>query len=166
MDRNDILFLSVAVLAIMFVGKKVIDASFTDQLTKVLSTFIPSVEGFRSKPYWDSKRYSWGYGTQAPGPDGTITREQAFSDMLSHLMRDYKTLSARITRPLTVNQWAALLSFSYNEGPGNAFNLVPEINDGYPQPLIDNWRLYIYSDGKVNPNLVERREKEIQLWLT
>ena len=26
-------------------------------------------EQFRARPYWDVSRYSWGYGTQAPGLD-------------------------------------------------------------------------------------------------
>jgi len=141
-------------------------ASFKDRLLNKLASFIPSVEGFRSTPYWDVNRYSWGYGTAAPGPNGTITRDQAFADMVAHLLSDYATLSNKITRKLTVSQWTALLSFSYNTGIGNALNLVPVINSGDDQALNTKWNKYVYADGVVNQNLVERRQKEYTLWVS
>jgi lysozyme len=139
---------------------------FKIRLVNKLASFIPSVEGFRSHPYWDKKRYSWGYGTAAPGSTGTITREQAFADMVTHLLADYVLLSGRITRVLTINQWVALLSFSYNLGIGNAYNLVPLINAGDDRALFIKMRKYIYADNVINQDLVERREKEISLWNT
>lgn len=137
---------------------------FKIRLINKLASFIPSVEGFRSSPYWDVTRYSWGYGTAAPGSTGTITREQAFADMLTHLLADYVKLSGRITRTLSINQWVALLSFSYNLGVGNAYNLVPLINTGGDNALIAKWMQYVYAGGVVNPDLTERRQKEINLW--
>lgn len=137
---------------------------FKIRLINKLASFIPSVEGFRSSPYWDVTRYSWGYGTAAPGGTGTITREQAFADMLTYLLADYVKLSGRISRILTVNQWVALLSFSYNLGVGDAYNLVPLINSGDDNALAVKWNKYIYAGGVVNNDLVERRKKEINLW--
>lgn len=139
-------------------------ATFKNRLLNKLASFIPSVEGFRSTPYWDVDRYSWGYGTRAPGASGTITREQAFSDMVAHLLSDYATLANKITRTLNVNQWVALLSFSYNLGIGNALNLVPVINSGDDNALRIKWVKYVYAGGVVNQDLVERRDKEINLW--
>lgn len=147
----------VAVLAFLSIN-------FKNRLLDKLAAFIPMVEGFRAHPYWDVKRYSWGYGTAAPGATGTITREQAFKDMVAHLLADYSTLQARITRTLTVNQWAALLSFSYNLGIGNALNLVANINAGNDSALGVQWNKYVYADGKVNQDLVSRRAKEWGLW--
>lgn len=144
----------------------VLGASFKDRLLDKLAQFIPSVEGFRSTPYWDVSRYSWGYGTAAPGATGTISREQAFSDMIAHLMSDYATLSSRITRSLNVNQWAALLSFSYNLGIGNALNLVSLINSGDIDALGDKWSRYVYAGGVVNSDLVDRRGKEWGLYIS
>lgn len=139
---------------------------FKTRLTNVLSAFIPSVEGFRSHPYWDMSRYSWGYGTAAPGSTGTITRDQAFADMLTYLLSDYDKLKKRITRNLTVTQWAAYLSFSYNAGIGNAYNLVTNINSGDDTALAAQWRKYIYAGGEVNDTLIDRREKELTLWFS
>lgn len=138
----------------------------------VLKSFIPSVEGFRSYPYWDKKQWSWGYGTKVPGsttnpnsnPGGTISRDQAYSDTVAHIQNDYNYLKPLITRSLTPNQWAALLSFSYNEGPGNADNLVSNINSGDDTALENQWNLYIYAGGEVDQDLIDRRQKEFALW--
>lgn len=141
-----------------------LSTNFKERLLDKLAKFIPMVEGFRAHPYWDVTRYSWGYGTAAPGPNGIISRDQAFSDMIAHLLADYSTLAKRITRTLTVNQWAALLSFSYNLGIGNALNLVANINSGNDHALGVQWNKYIYAGGAVNEDLVERRGKEWSLW--
>lgn len=135
-------------------------------LENSLASFIPSVEGFSATPYWDINRYSWGYGTAAPGSTGTISRDQAFSEMFSHLMADYSTLSKKITRSLNVNQWTALLSFSYNLGVGNAENLITNINAGDDDALQFQWNQYIHAGGQVNSDLVTRRQKEWSLWVS
>lgn len=132
----------------------------------VLSTFIPSVEGFEPHPYWDESRYSWGYGTAAPGPTGTITKDQAFQDMMAYLENDYAVLSPLITRNLNANQWAALMSFSYNEGAGRAKNLVADINSGNDVKLEPHWKAYNIAGGMVDPRLVSRRAKEWNLWIS
>lgn len=157
--RNEHIILGGAVLALVAWS-----SMFKTRLINKLASFIPSVEGFEPHPYWDEKRYSWGYGTEAPGSTGTITREQAFADMLAHLFTDYAKLENKITRNLNVNQWAALLSFSYNLGIGNALELVLVINQGDDRALFTKWARYIYSGGSVNQTLVARREKEINLW--
>ena len=138
--------------------------SFKTRLINKLAEFIPAEEDFSPKPYWDVTRYSWGYGTKAPGSTGTITRDQAFAEMLSHLMSDYDVLRPQITRQLTVNQWTALLSFAYNLGIGNAFKIVGVINTGDDSALAAKWSQYVYAGGKVNSTLVARRQREIDLW--
>jgi len=140
--------------------------SLKDRVLAKLATFIPSVEGFSAKPYWDVTRYSWGYGTAAPGPTGSISRDQAFTDMIAYLLADYTVLTKRITRSLSVNEWVALLSFSYNLGIGNALNLLHNINSGDDEALGTQWNRYVYADGVVNSTLVDRRAKEWRLWLS
>lgn len=139
-------------------------AMFKNRLINKLASFIPSVEGFREHPYWDASRYSWGYGTKAPGSTGTITRDQAFADMVSYLLSDYDLLKPKIHRQLSVSQWAALLSFSYNLGNDDAVDLVPYINAGDDAKLSSEWMKYVHSNGVINSNLVERRKKELALW--
>jgi GH24 family phage-related lysozyme (muramidase) len=139
---------------------------FKTRLINKLAEFIPSVEGFRSHPYWDVSRYSWGYGTKAPGATGTITRDQAFADMVSYLLSDYDLLKPKIHRQLSVAQWAALLSFSYNLGNDDALKLVPYINAGDDAALYNEWMKYVHAGGVVNSELVERRKKELVLWFS
>lgn len=130
---------------------------------------IPSFESFSATPYWDVSRYSWGYGTPAPGSTGTITREQALVEMRKHIDNDYAYLQSLISRNLSANQWAALLSFTYNEGQGNGDNLVPNINAGDDAALETQWKLYnkVHAeDGSLytSDDLVDRRNKEWQIW--
>lgn len=125
---------------------------------------IISFEGFVDHPYWDNKQYSWGYGTKAPGPTGTITPEQARAELKEHMQQDYSYLSQLIHVPLTANQWAALLSFAYNLGAGNADNLVDNINSENTAALGEQWLKYVYSNGSVNDALVKRRAAEWRLW--
>lgn len=141
-------------------------STFKNRLLNKLATFIPGVEDFSSTPYWDVMRYSWGYGTAAPGQTGTITREQAFTDMIAYLMADYNTLGKKLTRSLSVNQWVALLSFSYNLGIGNGLEIVKYINADNDSVLGTQWNKYVYAGGVVNSNLVARRKKEWSLWNT
>ncbi len=135
-------------------------------ILKLAAELVIKFEGFRSKPYWDVNRYSWGYGTRAPGSTGTISKARAFAELMETLVTDYNYLQPMISRKLAPAQWAALLSFSYNTGRGNADNLVTNINSGNDYLLGIQWNKYIYSDGKVNPVLVDRRAREWQTWLT
>lgn len=131
--------------------------SFTDWL-------IPSFEGFRASPYWDVNRYSWGYGTAAPGPTGTITKVQALADLRKHVQADYEYLAPRITRTLKASQWGALLSFSYNLGTGNADNLIGNINSMDDAALELQWKKYVYAGGVANDTLAARRAREWEVW--
>lgn len=130
------------------------------------------MESFSPTPYWDFKQWSWGYGTKVPGsapdraqrPPGTIGRDQAFVEMLNHVRHDYSYLSPLVNTPLKPQQWAALLSFAYNLGDGNADNLVPLINAGDTAALGAKWKQYVYAGGVRNENLVVRRAKEWNLY--
>lgn len=42
---------------------------------------IKSEEKFRHDSYWDISRWSWGYGTLAPGPDASITEKDADGEL-------------------------------------------------------------------------------------
>lgn len=139
---------------------------FKTRLINKLAYFIPLVEGFRAHPYWDVSRWSWGYGTKAPGETGTITRDQAFADMVSYLLADYDLLKPKIHRSLSVSQWAAYLSFSYNLGNDDAIDLVPYINAGDDTKLSEQWMRYVHANGVVNDDLVARRKKELALWFS
>lgn len=137
--------------------------------TSAIQSFLPSVESFSPYPVWDNKQWSWGYGTAAgydPNnkPLGSITQAKAMQELFKVVDDHYAYLSKKITRKLTGNQWAALLSFSFNLGQYTADNLVPYINDGNDNALFIEWRKYVHSAGTISQGLVKRREKEIALW--
>ena len=138
----------------------------------ILKNFLPAWEGFSATPYWDYRQWSWGYGTKVPGsvndrnivPTGTISRAQAIIDAFKHIESDYHDLSKLITVTLNANQWAALLSFSYNLGVGNADNLVANINSNNIAALQTQWNLYINAGGVPIQQLIDRRAAEWQLF--
>lgn len=140
-------------------------------LLDLAESFIISQEGFIPVSKWDNKQYSWGYGTRAPGPGLSITQSQAQSELEKFVQADYNYLKSLITVDLNANQWAALLSFSYNEGKGNADNLVTNINNQDWEQLAAQWRLYNkYTDANGNlqysSNLAQRRENELALFFS
>lgn len=71
-----------------------------------------------------------------------------------------------IKAPLNSSQWAALLSFSYNLGPGNADNLVDNINNHNLTALKNQWESYINADGVPNSNLIQRRAAEWKMFVS
>lgn len=139
---------------------------------EILKSFFIQWEGFRSSPYWDVNRWSWGYGTKVPGsvndpgirPDATINRQQAWSDSSNYVIKDKQYLSSFVKVPLTANQWAALLSFSYNAGSGNARTIINYINAGNKANLGYQWSRYVYAGGVRSANLVARRAAEWALF--
>lgn len=136
----------------------------------ILKTFLPSVEGFSPTPYWDNKQWSWGFGTAAGfdkniKPTGTITKTQALIDTTLHFTKDYNILKSKLTVPLNANNWAALLSFSYNLGSGNALSIIPLINRNDPN-FSNVFLSYNKASGSHNPALAERRKKELKLYFS
>lgn len=139
-----------------------------------LINFLTQWEGFSATPFWDYKQWSWGYGTKVPGsstnpannPGGSITQSQAAQDTVNYLKADYNYLNSRVTTALNPQQWAALLSFSYNEGRAAAVKLIPEINSQSLDTLEQHWKQYVYAGGVVNQGLVNRRNAEWDLFVS
>jgi lysozyme len=173
LSRNNkkILITGGLLIAFLLIAKKTGMINLVEQRLK---TFLPPWEGFSSVPYWDVKQWSWGYGTRVPGstdnpnikPTGTITRELALLDAIKHAENYYLYLEPLIKVPLTVNQWAAYLSFSYNLGRYNADNLTANINARDFTALETQWKKYIYADGVPNQQLINRRAAEWQLFVS
>lgn len=137
-------------------------------ITSILSTFIPEVEGFLPTAKWDNKQWSIGYGTAAgfdktKRPLKTITRDEALQAAITHFTKDYYLLAPKIHVNLNSNQWCAILSFSYNEGIGNAENLIDDINKESIN-LESHFKRYVYANGEKLDDLIIRRNKEWNLW--
>ena len=78
------------------------------------------------------------------------------------------TVMTSVERPLTQNQFDALVSFTFNVGvPAfKTSTLLKRINSGDLGDVPTQLRRWIYDDGVVVQGLVNRREKEIKLWLS
>ena len=129
---------------------------------------IKSFEGLRLSAYKDVVGVvTIGYGTTSGVKMGdTITKERA-----EELLReDVKRLEGYVDRlvkvPLTQGQFDALVSFTYNLGPGalEKSTLLDQLNRGdYDSAAEQFWR-WVKAGGKTLPGLVRRRAAERALF--
>ena len=124
---------------------------------------IESFEGLRLTSYQDSVGvWTIGYGhTQGVQPGQTITQQQA----QAFLQQDLGVAEAAVNKlglTLTDNQFAALVSFTFNLGAGNLNKLM---NQGLAAAA-DRILLFDHAGGRVLPGLTRRRQAERALFLT
>lgn len=174
---SSVLVASIGAAAIYYVNKyvkkrgKVMQESKSFDFSNAIS-MIESEEGFSSTPYWDNTQWTWGYGTAAGfnknvKPQGTITMDQAQNDLLTYIQGLYQKMMMRLNVTITDNQTTALLDFGYNLGWGNLKNIIDNINKGYtPDMTASEMKLYVNSEGIVDSDLVTRRSKEANLYLS
>lgn len=116
------------------------------------------VEGFSAESYPDGPdRYSWGYGTKAPGPKARITIPDAEKELAQHavgVLQDVKTiLPAEVYNSLNANQIAAVGSLLYNLGADGFMykkadmskrdELADKYKDEPLKPQVRNGQLYV-----------------------
>jgi len=124
---------------------------------------IESFEGLRLTSYQDSVGvWTIGYGhTQGVQPGQIITQQQA----QAFLQQDLGVAEAAVNKlglTLTDNQFAALVSFTFNLGAGNLNKLMSQ---GIAAAA-DRILLFDHAGGKVLPGLTRRRQAERALFLT
>ena len=124
---------------------------------------IESFEGLRLNSYQDSVGvWTIGYGhTQGVQPGQTITQQQA----QAFLQQDLGVAEAGVNRlnlTLTDNQFAALVSFTFNLGAGNLNKLLSQGLAAAPDRIL----LFDHAGGRVLPGLTRRRQAERALFLT
>lgn len=132
---------------------------------------VRAEEGFSAKPYPDAGGYSVGYGhylgTTTQGIK-TITKAQAEKWLREDLLKAANAIRKHVKVPITQNQFDALSSWLYNVGAGSlsTSTLLKKLNAGDYAGAADQLRRWIYSQGKVHPELQARRERERALFLT
>jgi GH24 family phage-related lysozyme (muramidase) len=123
--------------------------------------------------------YTIGYGNtfyndgSRVKPGQTITQAQA-EDMLAHeVERVAATLSKSIPtwNQMNANQQSALISFSYNVGPGwfgsDGFGTITRtVRNAQWSAVPDSLKLYVNPGTSVTAGLKRRRAAEGQLWST
>jgi GH24 family phage-related lysozyme (muramidase) len=143
----------------------------------ILIPLLKQEEGFRPTPYSDPPQMSIGYGTKyidgvTPNP---ISRDQAEAEMISQILEDYqpgvmgdlaaKGLSWDDFEP---HQQAAILSFAYNLGARicSSASWPQKWKAGQVEAAKTSWLQHWNSEGRKNPVLVARRQREWNLFTT
>lgn len=136
-------------------------------------------EGNQAKlqAYPDAGGWAIGYGSQynwdqrRPVRQGDRIDSAATADrwMRLELQQINQDLARLITRPQSESQLVALRSFVYNIGTPQfqASDMLQLINAGAPrQAVADQFDRWIYSQGRIVNNLVQRRAIEKQIYLS
>lgn len=131
---------------------------------------IKHFESFSPKPYLcPANIWTIGYGhtglniTKDTPP---ITIAQAEELLRNDLLRFEQAVLRQITRPLTDGQFDALVSFTFNLGPGalQRSTLRMKCNRGDDEDIQDEFMKWVWAGGRKLPGLVRRRKAEAGLY--
>lgn len=152
----------------------------TRALNEAALSLIQKYEGFISKWYpdpvhgWKVPTCCYGH-TDAAGPpfykDGKnkkFTRAEG-AEILARDLRSYADAVEKAVKvPLTDNQFGALVSFTYNLGPGNLrkSTLLKKLNAGDVTGAANAFLSWNKAAGKVMKGLTTRREAERKLFMS
>lgn len=129
---------------------------------------IKEYEGLRLEPYKDTGGiWTCGYGHIKGVTEFThCTPEIAEAWLESDLMEAEEAVSHLVTVRLTDNQFAALVSFTFNLGRGALAKstLLKKLNEGGYDLVPACIKSWVFDNGKVIPGLVRRRNAESTLW--
>ncbi|CAI0726671.1 lysozyme [Serratia grimesii] len=135
--------------------------------------FIKGFESLRLVAYPDpatgGKPWTIGWGhTKGVKPGDRITQEQAEQFLSDDLSVFELTVNSAIKRPMTQNQFDAMVSLAFNIG-GPEFvgsTLVKKFNAGDVLGAADQFPRWKFGKGKVMPGLVRRRAAERETFLS
>ncbi len=127
-------------------------------------------EGFSPTPYvCPAGKWTVGFGhTDGVTADTPrITEEEASEMLAKELTRFAVRVERLVVRPLSQNQFDALVSFAYNVGMGNfaSSTLLKKVNAGDMAGAADEFNRWVHGGGKVLPGLVRRRAAEKSLFM-
>ncbi len=128
--------------------------------------FIAEEEQFRSEAYDDFKQMSIGYGTKAKSPDEVITEEEARKRLKEEVDKARKSVIRHQNKhgyDFNQSQVDALTSFTYNLGSGGLNKLTAGGTRGI-EDISDTMLEYVYAGGKKRDALVDRRQKEYEIF--
>lgn len=140
---------------------------------------LKKMEGFSATPYKDNSQYSIGYGCYCPDDmvdyytKNPITEEQAVA-MLKEQIVTYETavndFAAKYNLTFTQNQFDALVSFTYNCGPGWTNETTGYFNNAVRSGDMGNAFLYgiclfSKSAGSYSNALINRRMCEANMYI-
>lgn len=132
---------------------------------------LRNVEGCRLSAYQDvAGVWTIGYGDTGPSvrPGTEISQQEADSRLATRVQKEFGPAVDRMVRvPLEPHQRAALVSWAYNIGLGAAqrSTLIRKLNEGDYEAVPNELRRWTKAGGVAVRGLINRREKEVKLWL-
>ncbi|MCC2110947.1 MAG: lysozyme [Hyphomicrobiales bacterium] len=147
----------------------------TNTLPQAGIDLIKRFEGLRLTAYLDAvgiRTIGYGHTSMAGSPrvtaGMTITEPQAEAILLNDLKKYEKAVRHAVEVPLNDNQYAALVSFCYNVGPGNfrKSSALRYLNQGHYDQVPRRLALWNKAGGRVLRGLVRRRKAEGELFAT
>lgn len=150
----------------------------THQIDAQLIDFIAQWEGFSANAYNDpANNATGGYGhlihlgplngSPAEAEWRNLTEAEGKRRLAADIVSYAHAVEQYVRVPLTQNQFAALVSFTFNVGPGNlqSSQLLAVLNMGNYSEVPGQLMRWIYgSDGNQYPGLIRRRKAEGELW--
>lgn len=139
------------------------------QISQAGIDLIKSFEGCSLVAYQDiGGTWTIGFGhTEGVCEGMTITMAEAEQFLADDLVQYGDYVNDYVTVPLTQNQFDALVSFTYNLGPGTLYHsdLLSFLNAGQYSRAADAFLEYDHAGGVVVAGLATRREAERKLFL-
>ena len=144
----------------------------TRPIPQIAVDFVAEHEGLRLKAYQDSVGiWTIGYGHidgVKPGQVINTATAKAFlrQDMQIAVRKLYSVVKAERIEALSVYEYAALLSFTYNLGAKASWTIWKHVNAGRDDLVPAEIMRFTRAGGKVIKGLVRRRADEVKLWST
>lgn len=131
--------------------------------------FIKLSEGLLLKAYQDSGGvWTIGYGhTKGVKKGDQITEFMATEYLKDDLRASEQAVNLYVTSEIDQSQFDALVSFTFNLGPGNlkSSTLLKRVNADPNDPDIERqFKRWIYCKGVILKGLVKRREREAAMY--
>ena len=131
---------------------------------------IKSFEGRRLVAYQDSVGvWTIGYGHTKTAHEGRLIIKSTADRLLAEDLVEFeKYIDTLVKVPLTQNQFDALVSWTFNLGPGNLkeSTMLRKLNYGDYESVPEEMRRWNKAGGEVLEGLVRRREAEAELFGT
>jgi lysozyme len=129
---------------------------------------VKSFEGCRLEAYDDGTgTWTIGWGHTPAQPGESITQQQADNLLLSDLSMAERCVNNAVSHNITPNQFAALVSFTFNLGCGalEGSTLLACVNNGNYEAAAAEFGRWVYAGGVPLPGLVRRRAAEAALFM-
>jgi lysozyme len=129
-------------------------------------------EGYRNTAYQDTGGvWTIGYGStrifgRAVKQGDIVTIEQAVNQLKLDVASACLSVGRLVTVPLTQNQFDALVDFVYNLGEDQfkRSTLLKKLDIKDYTGAANEFKRWVYDNGKIQPGLVSRRHREAELF--